>query len=111
MIENKVKKVLDAKIIIHLRYSNWVANLVPVRTKNGEIRFCVDFRNINRVSLKYNYPIPKMGHVLQKVVGARKNSKIDGFSRNNQVGMDKSSGEKKTFTTPWGTFMFDKIPS
>jgi hypothetical protein len=43
VIEKEVKKLLDAKIIVPLRYSDWVANLVPVRKKNGEIRLCVDF--------------------------------------------------------------------
>ena len=63
MIEKEVKNLLDAKIIVPLRYSDWVANLVPVRKKNGEIRLCVDFRNLNRSSLKDNYPLPKMDHV------------------------------------------------
>jgi hypothetical protein len=69
VIEKEVKKLLDAKIIIPLRYSEWVANLVLVRKKNGEIRLCVDFINLNRSSLKDNYPLPKMDHVLEKVVG------------------------------------------
>ena len=43
VIEKEVKKLLDAKIIVPLRYSSWVANLAPVRKKNGEIRLCVDF--------------------------------------------------------------------
>jgi hypothetical protein len=43
VMEKEVKNILDAKIIIPLRYSEWVANLVPVRKKNGEIRLCVDF--------------------------------------------------------------------
>jgi hypothetical protein len=41
VIEKELKKLLDAKIIVPLRYSSWVANLVPVRKKNGEIRLCV----------------------------------------------------------------------
>jgi hypothetical protein len=45
---------------IPVRYSEWVANLVLVRKKNGEIRVCIDFRNLNRASLKDNYPLPKM---------------------------------------------------
>ena len=48
IIEKEVKKLLDAKIIVPLRYSSWAANLVLVRKKNGEIRFCVDFRSLNR---------------------------------------------------------------
>jgi hypothetical protein len=47
VIEKEVKKILDKKIIVPLTYSEWVANLVPVRKKNGEIRLCVDFRNLN----------------------------------------------------------------
>jgi hypothetical protein len=43
IIEKEMKQMLDARIIVPLRYSNWVANLVPVRKKNGEIRLCVDF--------------------------------------------------------------------
>ena len=63
-IEKEIKKLLKAKIIVPLRYSEWVENLVPMRKKNGEIRLCVDFRNLNRASLKDNYPLPKMDHIL-----------------------------------------------
>jgi hypothetical protein len=45
IMEKEVKKLLDARIIVPLRYSEWVANLVPVRKKSGEIRLCVDFRS------------------------------------------------------------------
>jgi len=58
---------------------------VPFRKKSGEIRLCVDFRNMNRVSLKDNYPLPKMDHILQKVVGSKKMSMLDGFSGYNQI--------------------------
>ena len=63
--------MLNAKIIVPLRYSSWVANLVPVRKKNGEIRLCVDFQNLNWTSLKDNYPLPNIEQILQKVVGAQ----------------------------------------
>jgi hypothetical protein len=66
-MERGVKKLLHDQIIMPLRYSEWVANLVPERKKNGEIRFCVDFRNLNRRSRKDNYPLPKMEHILQRV--------------------------------------------
>jgi hypothetical protein len=110
IIEKEVKKHLDAKIIVPLRYSDWVANLVPVRKKNREIRLCVDFRNLNRSSLKDNYPLPKMDHVLERVVGANRMSMIDGFSGYNQIAMNEQDREKTAFTTPWGTFMYDKMP-
>jgi hypothetical protein len=52
VIKREVKKLLDEKIIVPLRYSEWVANMVPVRNNNGEIRLCVDFVNLNRSLLK-----------------------------------------------------------
>ena len=110
VIEKEVKKLLDAKIIVPLRYSSWVANLVPVRKKNGEIRLCVDFRNLNRSSLKDNYPLPKIEQVLQQVVGAQRISMVDGFSGYNQIAMHPDDKEKTALTTPWGTFMYDKMP-
>jgi hypothetical protein len=79
MVEKEVKKLLDAKIIVPLSYSEWVANLVLVRKKSGEIGMCVDFRNLNKLTLKDNYSLPKMGHVLKKVVGENRMSMIDGF--------------------------------
>jgi len=56
--EKEVKRPFDAKIIVSLRFSKWIANLVPIKKKSGEIRLCVDFRNLNEVSLKGNYPPP-----------------------------------------------------
>ena len=85
VMEKEVKNLLDAKIIIPLRYSEWVANLVSMRKKNGEIRLCVDFRNLNRSSKKDNYPLPKMEHILQKVIGAARMSMVDGFFGYNKV--------------------------
>ena len=60
LIQSEVKKLLDARIIFKDRHSEWVSNLVPVRKKSGEIRLCVDFRNLNRASDKDNYPVPPM---------------------------------------------------
>ena len=85
VIEKEIKKLFDAKIIVTLIFSRWVANLVPVRKKNGEIRLCIDFRNLNKVSMKDNYPLPKMDHILQKVVGLERISTMDGFLGYNQI--------------------------
>ena len=69
----------------------------------------MDFRNLNRASLKDNYPLPKIEQILQKVVGAQRISMVDGFSGYNQIAMHPDDKEKTTFTTPWGTFMYDKM--
>jgi hypothetical protein len=109
IMEKEVKKLLDAQIIIPFRYSEWVANLVPVRNKNGEIRLCVDFRNLNRSSKKDNYPLQKMDHIPKRVTGSSRMSMIDGFSRCNQIFVFPEDRENTTFTNPWGTFMYPKM--
>src|ERR1700678_4417824 len=110
VMEKEVKKILDAQIIIPLRYSEWVANLVPVRKKNGEIQLCVNFQNLNKNSKKDNYPFPNMEHILHRVTGASRISMIDGFYSYNQISVMPENREKTTFTTPWGTFMYCKMP-
>ena len=52
-VEKENKKMYEAGIIVPVRFSDWVSNLVAVRKKTGEIRLCIDFRNLNRASLKY----------------------------------------------------------
>ena len=42
LIEKEIRKLFDAKIIVCLRHSKWLANIVPVKKKNGEIRLCID---------------------------------------------------------------------
>ena len=64
LIEKQTKKLFEAKIFVALRFSRWVENLVPVWKKNGEIRICIEFRNLNRVSLKNHYTLHKMDHIL-----------------------------------------------
>ena len=109
IIEKEIKNLFYAKIFVTLRFSKWVANLVPVRKKNGEIRLCVDFRNLNKVSLKDNHPLPKMDHILQKVVGSEIISTMDGFLGYNQIKVLPEDQEKTSFTTPGGTFMYTKM--
>ena len=84
--------------------------MVPVRKKSGEIRIYIDFRNLNKASLKENYPLPKMDQILQNIVGSQNMSMLDGFLGYNQILVHVEDQEKTTFTTPWGTFMYAKMP-
>ena len=70
LIEKEVKRMYEVGIIAPIRFSKWISNLVPTRKKTGEIRLCVDLKNLDKVSLKDHYPLPNMDHILQRVVGA-----------------------------------------
>ena len=100
VIEKEIQNLLKSKIIIRLRYSKYISNLVVVRKKNREIGLCVDFRNLNKCSKKDNYPLPKMEHLLQRVSGASVMSFLDGFFGYNQVRVHPNDQEKTVFTTP-----------
>jgi hypothetical protein len=106
----ELKKLLDAKIIFQVRHSTWVANLVPVRKKSGEIRLCVDFRNLNRASEKDNYPVPQWSNSCKPCLARDIFSLLDGFSGYNQVLVSEEDHLKTTFRTKWGTFAYKHMP-
>jgi len=51
-----------------------------------------------------------MDQKLQMVLGAQRLSMLDGFSSYNQVNVDPADKDKTTFTTPWGTLMYARMP-
>ena len=110
LIQSEWKKLLDAKIIFKVRHSKWVEKMVLVRKTSGEIRLCVDFRNLNRASDKDNYPVPPMEHILQIVSGSELFSLLDGFSGYNQVLVAEQDRLKTTLRTKWGTFAYRRMP-
>ena len=79
-MKEELIKMRDVGIIKPIRQSTWVSNLVRVRKKNEDIRICVDFRNLNILSLKDNYTLPNMEELLQEVIGNKLLSLMDGFS-------------------------------
>ena len=103
-MEKELQKMLEVGIIAPTRHSSWCSNLVVVRKKNGSIRICIDFRNLNTSCLKDNYPFPDIETLLQRVTGSRMMSMLDGFSGYNQVLVNKEDQHKTTLTTPWGTY-------
>lgn len=80
-IKKEVNRLYKSRIIVPIWFSKWMSNLVPVRKNIGEIRLYIDFKNLNKVSLKDNYPLPKMDHILQRVFGSSMMSLLDEYSR------------------------------
>jgi hypothetical protein len=67
LVQQELQKMLAAGIIAQTRHSSWCSNLVVARKKNGKIRLCIDFKNLNIACTKDNYPLPKMETLLQRV--------------------------------------------
>jgi hypothetical protein len=83
---------------------------VIVRKNIGEIHMCVDFRDLNKESIKDNFPFPNMEFLLQQVTRSDCMSMLDGFSGYNQVLVVEEDMEKTTFITPWETYSYDRMP-
>ena len=90
LVKKELNKLLVTKIIFPIQNTTWVENLVPVRKKSRDIRICIYFRNLNRATLKDNYPVPAMEQILQSVFGSAMLSLLDGFSGYNQVLVSKT---------------------
>jgi hypothetical protein len=71
---------------------------------------CVDFRDLNKSSVKDNYPLPNMEFLLQQVTGSACMSMLDGFSGYNQVLVAEEDMPKMTFITPWETYVYARMP-
>jgi hypothetical protein len=109
-IWKELEKLLKARIIFPVKYYEWVSNLVPVRKKIGQIRLCVGFHALNRVSIKYHFPLPNMEMILQQVARSQIMSLLDGFSGYNQIKVKMTDKYKTTFITHWGTFAYERMP-
>jgi hypothetical protein len=90
--------------------TDWVSNLVPVNKKQGTIRVCVDYRDINKACPIYNYPTPFVDQIMDNYASREIFSLMDGFSRYNQINILPTDQHKTTFIFPWRTFSYRKLP-
>uniref|UniRef100_A0A2N9HVE6 RNA-directed DNA polymerase n=1 Tax=Fagus sylvatica TaxID=28930 RepID=A0A2N9HVE6_FAGSY len=109
-ITQEVKKLLAAGFIKPIQHPRWLSNIVPVKKKNGQIRCCVDFRNLNKACPKDEFPLPNMDLLIDSAAGHAMFSFMDGFSGYNQIRMSTRDAEKTAFRTPIGNFYYTVMP-
>lgn len=83
---------------------------VPVQKKDGKVRMCVDYRDLNRASPKEDFPLPNIDILVDNTAGHGVFSLMDGFSGYNLIKMAEQDQEKTAFTTQWGTFCYKVMP-
>ncbi|RDX93467.1 hypothetical protein CR513_24272, partial [Mucuna pruriens] len=105
-IKEEVEKQWNAGFLAIIEYPQWVANIVPVPKKDGKVRMCVDYRDLNRASPKDNFPLPHIDMLVENMVQHTFYFFMDGFSRYNQIWIALEDKEKTTFITTWGTFCY-----
>ena len=81
-----------------------------VPKKNGSWRMCIDFTTLNKFCPKDKYPLPHIDTLVDAAAGSEMLSMLDCFSSYHQIFMKKSDEEKTSFTTPFGTYCYVRIP-
>ncbi|XP_025981180.1 uncharacterized protein LOC114383921 [Glycine soja] len=81
-IKEEMKKQFDAGLLAIARYPEWVANIVPVSKKDGKVRMCMDYRDLNRASPKDNFPLPHIDILVDNTASFALFSFMDGLRLN-----------------------------
>ena len=128
VVKKEVLKLLDVGVIYPIADSKWVSptqvvpkksgvtvvanennELIPTRVTSGW-RVCIDYRKLNAGTRKDHFPLPFVDQMLERVAGHEFYCFLDGYSGYNQIEIALEDQEKTTFTCPFGTFAFRKMP-
>ena len=71
---------------------------------------CIDYRRLNAVTRKDHFPLTFVDQLLKRVAGHSYYCFLDGYSGYNQIEVDLQDQEKTTFTCPFGTFAYRRMP-
>ncbi|CAN6557791.1 unnamed protein product [Malus baccata var. baccata] len=128
VVRVEVMKLLDAGIIYPISDSKWVsptqvvpkkAGITVVKNDNNELvptrmttgwRMCVDYIKPNNNTRKDHFPLPFIDQMLERLAGHSFYCFLDGYSGYNQIPIAPEDQEKTTFTCPFGTFAYRRMP-
>ncbi|RVW70529.1 Transposon Ty3-I Gag-Pol polyprotein [Vitis vinifera] len=128
VVRAEVLKLLQAGIIYPISDSPWVSPTQVVPKKSGIIvvqndkgeevstcltsgwRVCIDYRKLNVVTRKDHFPLPFIDQVLERVSGHPFYCFLDGYSGYFQIEIAVEDQEKTTFTCPFGTYAYRRMP-
>lgn len=90
--------------------SPWGTNVIFAKKKDGSLRFCVDYRGLNDLTVRNSYPLPHMEDLFDRLQGGQYYSKIDLRSGFFQIGMSQEDCAKTAFRTRYGHFEWTVLP-
>ena len=99
-IKEEIERLLKSKFIRTARYADWLANIVPVETKNRTIKVCIDFRDLNYATPKDEYPMRVAEMLVDTTTGFEYLSMFDGYSGYNQIFIAEEDVSKTAFRCP-----------
>nr|GEY36698.1 reverse transcriptase domain-containing protein [Tanacetum cinerariifolium] len=103
VIKKEVEKLLDARLIYPISDSPWVSPVTGWQVY-------IDYRKLNKATRKDHFPLLFMDQMLERLAGNEFYCFLDGFSGYFQIPIDPRNQEKTTFTCPYGTFVYRRMP-
>ncbi|KAM2523470.1 hypothetical protein PS1_030287 [Malus domestica] len=128
VVKKEVINLIDCGVIYPISDSRWVSpvqvvpkksgvtvvkneeqELVPTRVVTGW-RVCIDYRKLNAMTRKDHFPLAFLDQMLERLAGYQFYCFLDGYSGYNQIVIAPEDQEKTTFTCPFGTFAYRRMP-
>ncbi|CAA7036940.1 unnamed protein product [Microthlaspi erraticum] len=128
VVKKEIMKLLDAGVIYAISDSKWVSpvhvvpkkggitvvkndrnELIPTRTVTGH-RMCIDYRKLNAATRKDHFPLPFIDQMLERLANHPYYCFLDGYSGFFQIPIHPDDQEKTTFTCPYGTYAYRRMP-
>ena len=108
-VKAHIQLLLDGGVI-RPSTSPYASPIVLVHKKSGELRMCVDYRQLNAKTRRDAYPLPRIEESLDALGGAQYFSTLDLASGYNQVSVAEHDRAKTAFCTPFGLYEFNRMP-
>ncbi|KAL0202987.1 hypothetical protein M9458_001005, partial [Cirrhinus mrigala] len=108
-VKAHIKQLLEHDVIRE-SCSPYSSPIVIVKKKDGSIRMCVDYRQLNAKTRRDAYPLPRIEESLDALSGACWFSTLDLASGYNQVAVAEKDKQKTAFCTPFGLFEYNRLP-
>ena len=106
--EEHLKSMLKANVISPSN-SEWASCPVLVRKKDGKVRWCIDYRKLNALTVKDSFPLPKIEECLDTLAGNTWFSTLDMNSGYWQIEIDEKDRHKTAFITKYGLFQHNRM--
>jgi hypothetical protein len=108
-LSNQLQELLD-KGFIRPSSSRWGAPVLFVKKKDGSFRMCIDYRELNKLTVKNRYPLPRIDDLFDQLQGSCYYSKIDLRSGYHQLRVREEDIPKTTFRTRYSHYKFQVMP-
>ncbi|KAJ3704748.1 hypothetical protein LUZ61_008453 [Rhynchospora tenuis] len=110
IIEDEVKKLLEAGFIREVTCPEWLANSVVVPKPNNKWRMCIDFTDLNKACPKDHFPLPSIDAMVDSTAGFTHLSIVDANAGYHQIKMHPEDEEKTSFLTEKGLYCYQVMP-